>query len=96
VIVSPSAETVARVMPLPSGVRNLAHQPTEPVRPQPDLHVVHPHVDPLDQRLIDPRLLAGNPSSHSRSTCSNGAAPPPSQPVAVVGADQLCNARNAR
>ena len=50
VIVSPSADTVARVTPPSSCCPPLAHQPGEPVRPQPDLDAVHPHVDPLDQQ----------------------------------------------
>jgi hypothetical protein len=33
------------------------HQPGDPVRPQPDLDAVPPHVDPLDQQLHGPRLL---------------------------------------
>jgi hypothetical protein len=57
VIVSPSAETVARVMRLPSAAHDCSHEPGEPVRPQPDLDAVHPDVDPLDQQLHDPRLL---------------------------------------
>ena len=57
VIVSPSAETVARFTPPPSAAYHLAHQPGESVRSQPDLDAMHPHVDPLDQQLHDPRLL---------------------------------------
>jgi hypothetical protein len=49
VIVSPSAETVARVMRLPSAAHDFSHEPGEPVRPQPDFHAVRPHIDPLDQ-----------------------------------------------
>jgi hypothetical protein len=30
--------------------------PVEPVRPQPDVHAVHPHVDPLDRQLNGTRL----------------------------------------
>ena len=30
----------------------------QPVRPEPDLHTLHPHVDPLDLKLHDPSLLA--------------------------------------
>ena len=40
----------------PPAARHFPHQPGEPVRPQPDLDAVHPHVDPLDQQLHDPRL----------------------------------------
>ncbi len=75
VIVSLSAETVARVTPLPLAARvtplplaarvtplplaarHFPHQLGEAVRPQADVHALHPHVDPLDQQLHDPRLL---------------------------------------
>ena len=57
VIVSPSAETVARVTLRPPAAGHFPHQPGEPVRPQPNLDAVHPHVHPLDQQLHDPRLL---------------------------------------
>ena len=42
----------------PPSARHLAHQPSEPVRPQPDLHAgVRQHVHPIDQQLHDPRLF---------------------------------------
>ena len=57
VIVSPSAETAARLLVPPPVARHFPHQAGQPVRPKPDLHAVHPHLDPLDQQLHDPRLL---------------------------------------
>jgi hypothetical protein len=51
-VISPLAETVARVTPRP-----FPHQPGKPVSPEPHLHAVRPHIDTLDQQLRDPRLL---------------------------------------
>ena len=59
VIVSPSTQTVARVMPPPSRYHHVPHKPNDPVRPQPDLDAVDPHINWLDQRLHDPRLFGG-------------------------------------
>jgi hypothetical protein len=58
VIVSPSAETVARVTLPPSWSSHFLRQPGEPVLPQPDFDAVHPQVDPIDQEVHDPSLLA--------------------------------------
>ena len=43
----------------PPAAHHFPHQPGEPIRPQPDLDAVHPHINPLDQKLHDPRLLGG-------------------------------------
>ena len=52
VIVSPSAETVARVSRCPPAAGTTSRtSPAEPVRPQPDLDAVHPDVDPFDDYL---------------------------------------------
>jgi hypothetical protein len=59
VIVAPSAETAARFTLPPSCCPPIPDQPGEPIRPEPELDAVHPHIDPLDQQLDDPRLLGG-------------------------------------
>jgi hypothetical protein len=57
VIVCASAETVARVTLPPSCGQRFCAPARRSRRPQPDLRAVHPHIDPLDQQLHDPRLL---------------------------------------
>jgi hypothetical protein len=89
-MVSPSADTVARLFTLPP---SCCPPPLEPDRtarsPKPHLDPVHPHVDPIDQQLHDPRLLGGEELSHSESSCSSASR-------ASSSVMSSCSARAAR